>query len=70
MSAKSEVVTVCSRQSAGDERLQSTAMILIMAGEVRRFDVYGGRFLSTISRRRERPRMRWSEYESRREQAC
>ena len=28
-SAKSEVVTICSRQSAGAERLQSTAMILI-----------------------------------------
>jgi hypothetical protein len=38
-SAKSEVVTICSRQFAGDERLQSTAMILITTGEPRR---YGG----------------------------
>jgi hypothetical protein len=37
-SAKSEVVTVCSRQSAGEETLQSTAMILITTGEPRRYD--------------------------------
>src|ERR1700679_1440518 len=35
-SAKSEVVTVCSWQFAGEERLQSTAMMLIMTGEPRR----------------------------------
>src|SRR5215471_12420339 len=33
MSTKSEVVTVCSRQVVGEERLQSTAMILITAGK-------------------------------------
>lgn len=32
MSAKSEVVTICSRQSVGEERLQSTAMTLITTG--------------------------------------
>jgi hypothetical protein len=32
-SAKSEVVTVCSWQFAGEERLQSTAMILITKEE-------------------------------------
>lgn len=37
-SAKSEVVTVCSWQFAGEERLQSTAMILITAGEPHRCD--------------------------------
>src|SRR4030088_2798302 len=37
-SAKSEVVTVCSWQFAGEERLQSTAMILIMTEEPRRCD--------------------------------
>src|SRR6266404_3616932 len=37
-SAKSEVVTVCSWQFAGEERLQSTAMILITTGEPRRCD--------------------------------
>src|SRR5713101_833671 len=37
-SAKSEVVTVCSWQFAGEERLQSTAMILITTGEPRRYD--------------------------------
>jgi hypothetical protein len=31
-------VTICSRQFAGDERLQSTAMILITAGDPRRHD--------------------------------
>src|SRR6516165_8552687 len=35
-SAKSEVVTVCSQQFAGDKRLQSTAMISITAGAPRR----------------------------------
>ena len=35
-SAKSEVVTVCSWQFAGEERLQSTAMILITTGDPRR----------------------------------
>src|ERR1700761_6741997 len=37
-SAKSEVVTMTSRQLAGEERLQSTATILIMAEEHRRYD--------------------------------
>ncbi|MGY4434887.1 hypothetical protein ACVWWO_007364 [Bradyrhizobium sp. F1.13.1] len=37
-SAKSEVVTVCSWQFAGEERLQSTAMILITTGEPHRCD--------------------------------
>jgi hypothetical protein len=37
-SAKSEVVTVCSWQFAGEERLQSTAMIFITTGEPRRYD--------------------------------
>jgi hypothetical protein len=32
------VVTVCSWQFAGEERLQSTAMILITTGEPRRYD--------------------------------
>src|SRR6266478_2430863 len=39
-SAKSEVVTVCSWQFAGKERLQSTAMILITTGEPHRYDGY------------------------------
>ena len=33
MSAKSDVVTVCSWQPAGDARLQSMAMILITTGD-------------------------------------
>jgi hypothetical protein len=37
MSAKSEVVTICSWQFAGEERLQSTAMILISTGDSRRW---------------------------------
>ena len=37
-SAKSEVVTVCSWQFAGEERLQSPAMILITTAEPRRCD--------------------------------
>ena len=37
-SAKSEVVTVCSWQFAGEERLQSTAMILIATGDPHRCD--------------------------------
>jgi hypothetical protein len=37
-SAKSEVVTVCSWQFAGEERLQSTAIILITITEPRRCD--------------------------------
>ena len=37
-SAKSEVVTVCSWQLVGEERLQSTAMILITAGAPHRCD--------------------------------
>src|SRR6202030_423308 len=37
-SAKSEVVTVCSWQFAGEERLQSTAMILITTGGPRGYD--------------------------------
>jgi hypothetical protein len=37
-SAKSEVVTVSSWQFIGEERLQSTAMILITTGEPRRSD--------------------------------
>jgi len=36
MSAKSEVVTVCSWQFAGEDKLQSTAMIAIMIGPSRR----------------------------------
>src|SRR5215831_11492442 len=35
-SAKSEVVTVCSWQFAGEDKLQSTAMIAIMIGPSRR----------------------------------
>src|SRR6516164_6105818 len=35
-SAKSEVVTVCSWQFAGEDKLQSTAMIAIMIGSPRR----------------------------------
>jgi hypothetical protein len=31
-------VTVCSWQFAGEERLQSTAMIFITTGEPRRYD--------------------------------
>jgi hypothetical protein len=42
-SAKSEVVTVCSWQFAGEERLQSKAMILITTGEPRRYDGQWGR---------------------------
>src|SRR3569623_966227 len=36
MSAKLEVVTVCSWQFAGEDKLQSTAMIAIMIGPPRR----------------------------------
>jgi hypothetical protein len=36
MSAKLEVVTVCSWQFAGEDKLQSTAMIAIMIGPHRR----------------------------------
>jgi hypothetical protein len=32
------VVTVCSWQFAGEERLQSTAMILITTGQPHRYD--------------------------------
>src|SRR6516165_9053211 len=42
-SAKSDVVTVCSEQLAGEERLQSTAMILIMMGNSPRCDGHQGR---------------------------
>ena len=38
MPAKSEVVTVCSWQFVGEERLHSTAMILITTGDPRRCD--------------------------------
>ena len=38
MSAKSEVVTVCSWQFAGKERLQSMAIILIKAEYPCRYD--------------------------------
>src|SRR5712664_4274860 len=43
-SAKSEVVTVCSWQFAGEERLQSTAIILITTGEPYRYDGYWRRW--------------------------
>jgi len=43
MSAKSEVVTICSWQFAGEERLQSTAMILITTGDSRRWDGHSRR---------------------------
>ena len=41
-SAKSEVVTICSWQFVGEERLQSTAMTLITR-DPRRCDVLWGR---------------------------
>ena len=43
VSAKTEVVTSCSWQFAGEERLQSTAMILITTGDSRRWDGHSRR---------------------------
>jgi hypothetical protein len=43
LSAKSEVVTICSGQFAGEEKLQGTAMILITTGDSRRWNRHSRR---------------------------